>query len=114
MLLCAITDRTLLDPEAMADEPGRRARLVERARGWAAGGVDFIQVREKDLEPETLGRLTRAVVQAVREVRGSRTRILLNVGAPEVLVQATDEGWGHDGVHCGGGVPWPGSCRKAS
>jgi thiamine-phosphate pyrophosphorylase len=99
MLLCAITDRRLLP----GDEDQRRASLLTMARGWARGGVDFIQIREKDLDPERLLLLTRELVAAVEGERGRNgepgTRVLLN-GPAEVAVEA-----GADGVHLPGYAP---------
>jgi thiamine-phosphate pyrophosphorylase len=99
MLLCAITDRRLLP----GDEDQRRTSLLALARGWASGGVDFIQIREKDLDPERLLLLARELVNAVRDEPGQDgkrgTRILLN-GAAAVAVEA-----GADGVHLPGNAP---------
>ena len=62
MLLYAITSRQLLP----GGERERQAALVELARKWAHGGVDYIQVREKDLPLPDLLALSREVVTAVR------------------------------------------------
>jgi len=106
MLLCAITDRRLLGEE----EHQRRDALLALARTWARGGVDYIQIREKDLRPPELLRLARSLAGAVREEQpeGSRrpTRILLN-GAPEVALEA-----GADGVHLTGSAA-PGAAAMA-
>jgi thiamine-phosphate pyrophosphorylase len=115
MLLYAITDRTMLDGRAGPQDGGaraqdederlRRKRLVELARAWAQGGVDFIQVREKDLGAEALFSLTCAIVEAVRAVPGSCTRVLLNAGAHVSTDQlrAACRGCGGDGLHLPGG-----------
>ena len=66
MLLYAITNRRLLE----GDENAKRDRLVELARGWASGGVDTIQVRERDLALTELQPLAARVVDAVRAVKG--------------------------------------------
>src|SRR5579875_94962 len=90
MLLCAITSRKLLP----GDEAARQDRLVELARGWAAGGVDIIQVREKDLALGELQSLTARMVEAVRAAGpGAKTRLLVN-GPAQVALDA-----GADGVH---------------
>ncbi len=105
MLLCAITDRRLLG----VDENSRRDDLVARAREWAAGGVDFIQVREKDLEPAALLSLARRVATAVGEASSggvARTSVLLN-GPAEIAFEA-----GCDGVHLAGG--WDGETIAAA
>ncbi len=91
MLLCAITDRRLFGE----DEQQRREELITRVRGWARGGVDYIQIREKDLPPAELLELSRRLVSAVREER-TRTRVLLN-GPAEIAFEA-----GADGVHLPG------------
>jgi thiamine-phosphate pyrophosphorylase len=61
-LLCLVTDRRRTDP-------------VDQARAAAAAGIDFIQVRERDLEAAALAALVRAVLDATR---GSGTRVLVN------------------------------------
>ena len=94
VLLYAITSRSLLP----GPEPERRAALVALARGWAKGGVDYIQIREKDLPPEDLLALSRAVVAAVREA-GPDTRVLVN-GTAEIAIEA-----GGDGVHLPAAAP---------
>ncbi len=94
MLLCAITDRRLL----AESEHQRRDALVALARTWARGGVDYIQIREKDLPPGKLLSLTRSLVDAVREEQSgvTATKILLN-GPAEIALQAAA-----DGVHLTG------------
>jgi hypothetical protein len=62
MLLYAITNRRLLD----GDEAAKRDRLVSLASTWASGGVDTIQVREKDLPLAELQPLAARIVAAVR------------------------------------------------
>jgi thiamine-phosphate pyrophosphorylase len=93
MLLYAITSRKLLP----GDESARRDALVELARGWARGGVDTIQVREKDLPLTELQALARRIVEAVRAEPGS-TRVLVN-GPAQVAIDA-----GADGVHLHAGM----------
>jgi thiamine-phosphate pyrophosphorylase len=83
VLLYAITDRRLCgSPEA----------LIEQAILWARNGVDFIQIREKDLAAADLSALAEGIVSAVRAAGGS-TRILLN-GPADIAARA-----GCDGVH---------------
>lgn len=88
MQLYAITDRGLL----AGSESERHAALVLLARRWAERGIDYIQIREKDLTPNDLRELTQAIVSAVREVK-TRTRILLN-GSAAIAIEA-----GADGIH---------------
>ena len=89
MLLFAITDRTLFaTPDA----------LVEQAALWAKGGVDFVQIREKDLASADLTTLAAGIVRAVRLV-GEGMRVLLN--GPVEIAAAT----GCDGVHLTAEMP---------
>ncbi len=88
MLLYAITNRRLLE----GSEEAKRDRLVQLASGWAAGGVDTIQVREKDLALTELQPLAARVVEAVHSAKG-KTRVLVN-GPAQVALDA-----GADGVH---------------
>ena len=91
MLLYAITSRRLLP----GDEAARRDRLVELAGLWALGGVDFIQVREKDLPLGDLQPLAARIVEAVRSTDGAarKTQVLVN-GPAQLALDA-----GADGVH---------------
>lgn len=88
MLLYAITSRKLLPGE----DPERRQRLVELARAWASGGVDYIQIREKDLPLAELQSLAAKIVETVRAT-GAATHVLVN-GPAQVALDA-----GADGVH---------------
>ena len=91
MLLYAITGRQLLP----GSEQERQAALVALAGHWGRRGVDYIQVREKDLAAGDLLVLARRVVAAVRET-GRETRVLVN-GPGDVALAA-----GADGVHLPG------------
>jgi thiamine-phosphate pyrophosphorylase len=62
--------------------------LPRLAAAAAAAGVDWIQVREKDLADRELARLAGAVVQAVAR---TRTRVLVN-GRPDVALLAGADG----------------------
>ncbi|MGC2639307.1 MAG: thiamine phosphate synthase, partial [Acidobacteriaceae bacterium] len=88
MLLYAITNRKLLS----GDDAAQRQRLVELAAEWARGGVDYIQIREKDLPLTDLQPLAAQMVEAVRGA-GGKTRVLVN-GPAQVALDA-----GADGVH---------------
>lgn len=92
MLLYAITDRH----QFPGTESEQRAALVSLARDWAKHSVDFIQIREKDLDPSELCDLTRQIVAAVR-AENQTTRILLNGSALIEAKVALDSGT--DGVH---------------
>lgn len=89
MQLYAITDRRLF---ATPEE------LIEQAALWANRGVDYVQIREKDLAPADLAALTLGIVSAVRAA-GGRTRVLLN--GPAEVAAAT----GCDGIHLTAGLP---------
>lgn len=93
MLLYAITSRRLLP----GDESAQRDALVALARGWAQGGVDTVQVREKDLALTELQVLARRIVEAVR-AESSTMRVLVN-GPAQVALDA-----GADGVHLHAGM----------
>jgi thiamine-phosphate pyrophosphorylase len=94
MLLYAITSRQLVP----GGERERQTTLVELTRNWARGGVDYIQIREKDLPQPDLLALTREVVTVVRG-EDTLTRVLLN-GPAETALAA-----GADGIHQPGNSP---------
>jgi thiamine-phosphate pyrophosphorylase len=90
-MLYAITDHRL-DVE---NEASARSRLVELAGVWAAHGVAFIQLREKDLSAREQVNLARAMLRAMRAAAlGARVpRLLINSRADVALAA------GADGVH---------------
>jgi thiamine-phosphate pyrophosphorylase len=80
-----------------------RYYITDRRRGWfvpqaVTAGVEYIQVREKDLSTRELLALTR---RAVKEARRNRTRVLVNDRADVAL--AADA----DGVHLRSNSPAP-------
>jgi thiamine-phosphate pyrophosphorylase len=88
-LLCYITDRSAFP----GDEPTRRRGLLEKIREAAHVGVDYIQLREKDLSTRELESLAREAVRVVRETPQSKTALLINSRTDVAFaVQA-------DGVH---------------
>ena len=89
MLLCYITDRS----QFSGNESARRRRLLEKITEAARCGLDFIQLREKDLIVRELELLAREAICAVRENSSSTTQLLIN--------SRTDVGLavGADGVH---------------
>ena len=87
-LLYYITDRS----QFPGDEGARRHALLAKAAEAARAGVDYIQLREKDLSARELETLARQVVAAVRENSPS-TRLLIN-SRTDVALAA-----GADGVH---------------
>jgi thiamine-phosphate pyrophosphorylase len=92
MQLCAITGRKRTTEFLL--------NLVE---GWSNGGVHFIQLREKDLDAPALQSLAQ---QASTRIDRCRSRLLLNVPAPEWAALARTAG--ADGVHLAG-PPQPGA-----
>lgn len=76
-LLCYVTDRRSL-PSAQPSE--QLTALLQKIEELAAAGIDWIQIREKDLSACDLAALTRQALQiAARYSRQSpRTRILVN------------------------------------
>ena len=91
MLLYYITDRRAF----AGDEVHQRRTLLERVAEAAAAGVDYIQLREKDLSTRELERLANEAVAAVR-ANSSLTHLLIN-GRVDVALAC-----GADGVHLPG------------
>jgi thiamine-phosphate pyrophosphorylase len=101
MRLYAITDRRLLPGE---HEPGRLTAaeqdgLVGLAERWAAAGVDYIQLREKDLNTPDLIALAQAMAGAIRCSDGCG-QLLINAGAAGAIEAARASGAA--GVHLPG------------
>lgn len=136
--LCAITDRKRLIADVFSDpssgpaaspdlllraERKAAARLRELAAGWISGGVDFIQLREKGLEPP-------ALILLMDEIFGGldrrRTRLIVNVSAGQPPRSSPLPERAHaalaarleplapfaDGVHLSG-PPLPGAVHEA-
>lgn len=91
MLLYYITDRRAF----AGDEAHQRKALLHRVAETAAAGVDYIQLREKDLTTRKLERVAMEVIDAVRS-RSKRTRVLINERTDVALA------CGADGVHLPG------------
>ena len=100
-----ITDRTAF----AADEPTRRRRLLEKIREAARAGVDYIQLREKDLPTRDLESLARDAVRIVAQLRTEnrelRTALLINSRTDVALAT------GADGVHLRSDDVTPGVTR---
>src|SRR5208283_3663455 len=62
-LLNYITDRSAF----LGAEPARRRRLLEKIAEAARAGVDYIQLREKNLPTRDLESLAREAVRAIKE-----------------------------------------------
>src|SRR5882762_491240 len=106
-LLYYITDRNAFP----GDESSRRRRLLEKIREAAIAGVDFIQLREKDLSTRELEFLAREAVKVIAQLRSEnqelRTSLLINSRTDVALaVQA-------DGVHLRSNDIFPQDVRAA-
>jgi len=95
-LLYYVTDRTAFAD----DESTRRRRLLEKISEAATAGVDYIQLREKDLHTRDLELLAREVVATIKKLRTEnrelRTALLINSRIDIALAV------GGDGVHLRG------------
>ena len=93
-----ITNRTYFP----GDEPTRRRRLLQKIQEAARAGVDYIQLREKDLPTRDLESLAREAVKIMAELRtenrelrtalliNSRTDVALAIGADGVHLRSDD------------------------
>jgi thiamine-phosphate pyrophosphorylase len=89
--LCYVTDRRSLPGAEGSGDAVSAAQLISSIERAVAGGTDWIQVREKDLEARALEALVRRAVGA----SGGRARILVNDRLDVALAA------GADGVHLG-------------
>jgi thiamine-phosphate pyrophosphorylase len=87
MVRYAITSRTLFPGE----DRQQQAALIRQCARWAADGIDFIQLREKDLPAAALADLARGILAAIPI--GSGIRLLINSRADVALAT------GAHGVH---------------
>jgi len=78
-ILCYVTDRESL-PLASGGSPDRIGALLERIERAVRGGVDWIQIREKDLEGRTLFDLTAKAMAVCAAARSAekQAQILVN------------------------------------
>jgi thiamine-phosphate pyrophosphorylase len=104
MQFCAITDRRR-QPETQSEAVLRR-QLLRLVEGWTAGGVHFIQLREKDLAVSDLQSLAREMVETIDH---GGSKLLVNVSAAESAALAVAAG--ADGVHLAG-KPTPGATLR--
>ena len=88
MLFYYITDRK----QFPGTEAEQRRELLAKIREAAEAGVDYVQLRERDLDGRELEAMARAAVDAVKSAR-SNTRLLIN-SRTDVALAA-----GADGVH---------------
>jgi thiamine-phosphate pyrophosphorylase len=88
MLRYAITTRS----RTTVEESSQEDELLRQARGLAEKGVDFVQLREKDLEAGALASLARKLLAILRS----------NANAPKLLINSRADvavAVGADGVH---------------
>jgi thiamine-phosphate pyrophosphorylase len=90
MKLCLVTDRRRLGEAAGARPEEYRDLLVEQVTAAARADVDYIQLREPDLEARDLASLVRALLPATRQ---GRSKLLVNDRLDVALAT------GADGVH---------------
>jgi thiamine-phosphate pyrophosphorylase len=115
LLFYYITDRS----QFPGDESARRAHLLAKIREAANAGVDYIQLREKDLSARQLENLAREAMRVLREAqtrnedrqprtenREPRTRLLINSRTDIALAVAAD------GVHLPAGDVIPAEVRR--
>ena len=95
MLLCYVTDRHLLRSQQPSGAASTEELLVRIERAVAAG-VDWIQIREKDLPARGLLELTRRAIAVTRQEANADTRVIVN-DRLDVAIAA-----GAAGVHLGG------------
>jgi thiamine-phosphate pyrophosphorylase len=92
-ILCYVTDRRTLP---LASPDSREAQLVENIRTAIAAGIDWIQIRENDLQTRPLLNLVTAAVAASRaSSAASRVRVIVNDRLDIALAA------GASGVHLG-------------
>jgi thiamine-phosphate pyrophosphorylase len=97
------------------DERARRFRLLEKVEEAASCGIDYIQLREKDMPIRELESFARDAVRIVcnapkeqrNENREFRARLLINSRTDVALAT------GADGVHLPAGDVSPADVRKA-
>ena len=65
MILCLVTDRRRLGAAIGAAEREWTEALVAQATAAARAGIDYIQIREPDIEAGELARLVRSLMIAV-------------------------------------------------
>ena len=100
MLLYYITDRNSFT----GADSDRRSELLRCIAAAARAGVDYIQLREKDLDPADLELLAREALRRIRD-NSSTTMLLINTHT-EVALDV-----GADGVHLPANAPSVASIR---
>jgi len=97
LVLYYITDRS----QFPGDEVRRRGLLLAKIADAARAGVDFIQLREKDLAPRELEQLARDAVHAIRKASPSSRGSAIKQSTHLLINSRTDVALacGADGVH---------------
>lgn len=93
----------------MTDRASTRGDLVEAVAAAVGGGVDWVQVRERDLEADELLALAARVAGAARAAArsaGHEVRILVNRRSDVAMAL------GADGVHLGFDAVGPAAARR--
>ncbi len=90
----AITDRSLLPTHPY----GWEAALTAQVDAWVRGGVEWVQLRERDLPEPLLLALMRQLARLAR-APGSRTRLVVNGLQPRLAAES-----GAHGVHLRSGA----------
>jgi thiamine-phosphate pyrophosphorylase len=103
-LLCYITDRS----QFSGNEAARRAHLLAKVSEAANAGVDYIQLRERDLPAGELESLSRDAMHILERAQPGGTRLLINSRADVALAV------GADGVHLPAGDISPAEVRRIS
>jgi thiamine-phosphate pyrophosphorylase len=106
LLLYYITDRS----QFPGDEGTRRRRLLENIAQATRCGVDYVQLREKDLSTREFEMLAREVMAIVQELRNGNNRLktgLLVNSRTDIAVAC-----GADGVHLRSDDISPAETRK--
>src|SRR5580704_17039926 len=107
-LLYYITSRAAF----LGDEQARRFRLLEKIEEAACCGIDYIQLREKDMPIRELESLAREAVRIIRDTpkkTGTEIRTVLLINSRTDVAFAA----GADGVHLPAGDVSPTDVRKA-
>jgi len=86
MLRYAITSRALF----ASDDAHRQTALLDQCARWGCEGIDFIQLREKDLPAADLASLARRILTLLANTR-STTKLLIN-SRPDVALATAAHG----------------------
>jgi len=97
-IVCYVTDRKSLNPAmAQADT----SQILENIRGAVEAGVDWVQIREKDLPARELLELARQAVQVAAERREGNPRLARIIVNDRLDVALAAGAHGVHGVHLG-------------